>query len=120
MSPKKQRQRGRAAPPPNRSRYPSPAERERIVARREELLREFTIATMIPGERDLRLVQLLRQYGQKEIGLAMAIIQKTSARAGLIGEEPHLYRNYREAFARFGGDRPFLSRAEQEALMSEY
>ena len=120
MAPKKQRQRGRGAPPPNRSRYPSPAERERIVARREELLREFIMATMIPGERDYQLAQLVRQHGPKELGLVMAMMQKTSARASLIGEEAHLYRNYREAFARFGGARPFLGRAEQRALMDEY
>jgi hypothetical protein len=120
MTPKKQRQRGRAAAPPNRSRYPSPTERERIIARREELLREFIMATLIPGERDRRLAQLVRQHGPKELGLVMAMMQKSSARATLIGEEAHLYRNYREAFARFGGARPFLSRAEQEALMNEY
>src|SRR5262245_21434826 len=120
MSPKKQRQRGRGVAAPNRSRYPAPEERDRIVERREELLRRFIMATMFPGEIDSQLPQLLREYGQKELGLVLAIMQKTSARASLIGEEAHLYRNYREAFARFGGTRPFLGRAEYEALMEEY
>src|SRR5262245_6649221 len=119
MSPKKQRQRGRSAPPPNRSRYPAPTERARIVARRDELMKELVAATFIPGEMDMRMPLLLRQYGAKEIGLIMGIIQKSTARASLIGENAQIYRNYRQTYAQFGGDRPFLGQAEHMALMTE-
>lgn len=120
MAGKKQRQRGRSVPPPSRSRYPSPAERERIIARRNDLMRQLITATVIPGEADLQLPQLIRQYGSKEIGLVMGLIQKSMAGAELIGDEARVYRDYRQAYARFGGDRPFLSQAEHATLMGEY
>ena len=35
----------------------------------------------------MRMPLLMRQYGAKEIGLIMGIIQKTMARTGLIGDD---------------------------------
>jgi hypothetical protein len=38
----------------------------------------------------------------------------------MIGQEPAIHREYRRTFARFGGDRPFLSKREYEELAFEH
>lgn len=105
----------------SRSGYPTPAERERILKRRHELLRELIAVLAFGGsEVDREMIHLMRRYGAREVQIVGDAFQKTARERDLIGEEAYLYRVYRHAFARFGGTRPYLSKAEYERLSFEY
>jgi hypothetical protein len=100
--------------------YPSPAERERIIQRRDKLLRELIeIMVVHQGDSD-RTGKLVRRYGTQEVRLVLDAFQKKASSAELIGDEAAVYREYRRAFARFGGDRPFLSAQEYSDLSFEH
>lgn len=103
--------------------YPSPAERERIIARREKLLQLLIPILMKPGDprspnRDI--TKLVHKYGLEEVRLVLDKFQQSAASRDLIAEEAMLYRLYRQAFARFGGNRPFLKKQDYEALVFEH
>lgn len=108
--------------PPKKAAYPSPAERERIIQQRDELLRQLIGVVMLtPGdERDRRIAQLTNKYGPGEVAAVLDSFQKAATGREIIGEEAWLYREYRRNFARFGGHRPFLQRQEYEALSLEH
>lgn len=67
-----------------------------------------------------RIDSLLRRYGPQEVAIVANAIQRRSESAQMIGEESAIYREYRRTFARFGGDRPFLTVKEYDALASEH
>ena len=92
--------------------YPSPAERERIVERRDKLLREMLEILVVPQANDRKMNKLIRRYGPQEVHLVLSAFQKRVSGSELIGNEAAVYREYRHAFAHFGGDRPFLSAEE--------
>jgi len=100
--------------------YPSPAERQRIIERRDELLQELIKTFVVhPGDYQ-RIDRLVSRYGPQEVAVVLSVIEKRQASAGFIGEESALYREYRRTFARFGGDRPFLSMQELDELSFEH
>ena len=116
---KRPRQRSRRPHPPANA-YPSPSERERIIERRDKILREL-IQVLVAHEGDLgRVDKLSRQYGAREVFLVMESFQKRASSTELIGNEISVYRIYRHTFARFGGDRPFLSAQEYGDLSFEH
>jgi hypothetical protein len=100
--------------------YPSPAERERIVERRDKLLREMLEILVVPQADDRKMNNLIRRYGPQEVHLVLSAFQKRVSGSDLIGNEAAVYRGYRRAFARFGGNRPFLSAEEQSDLSVEH
>jgi hypothetical protein len=100
--------------------YPSPAERERIVERRDKLLREMLEILVTPQVSDRKMNELIRRYSPEEVYLVLSAFQKRTSGSELIGNDAAIYREYRHAFARFGGDRPFLSVDEQGDLSVEY
>lgn len=102
--------------------YPSPQERGRIIERRDELMYQVISALVSESElaRDQRIQQLVRRYGPQEVAVVLAKFQKGAAGRDLLSEEPLLYRQYRQTFARFGGHRRFLGRPEFEELSYEH
>ncbi len=105
-----------------RAEYPSPQERERIIERRNELLREVIFA-LDSGQsvvRDRQMARLARRYAPEDMHVVLSAFEKNPLGRDLIGETPFLYREYRRAFARFGGHRPFLNKEEYERLQFEY
>jgi hypothetical protein len=107
-------------PEPRQDKFPSLAERERIIQRRDELLKEL-IEIMIMHQGDSRRIdKLLRRYGAQEVYLVLDTFQKRAKRTELIGDETRVYREYRRAFARFGGSRSWLSVQEFSALSFEH
>ena len=102
--------------------YPSPAERERIIRQRDALIKELASA-FAPDrrqERDRRLAQLAHRYGPQNLKIVLDVMATSTAGRDFIGEQAFLYRSYRRAFARFGGDRPFLDKQEYERLVFEF
>ena len=100
--------------------YPSPAERQRIIERRDALLQQVITAMVVhPGD-PRKIARLSRKYATEEIALVLTILQSRSTGAEMIGQEPAIHREYRRTFARFGGDRPFLSKREYEELAFEH
>ena len=100
--------------------YPSPVERERIIERRDQLLRQAITALVVHhGDVD-KIDQLSQKYGPHEVALVLNAVQARSASSQMIGEEPAIHREYRRTFARFGGDRSFLSKREYEELAFEH
>jgi hypothetical protein len=102
------------------SSYPSPAERERIIRRRDQLLDRLIKMLVVHPDDPRRIDSLLRRYGPQEVAVVANAIQRRSESTQMIGEEPAIYREYRRTFARFGGDRPFLTVKEYDALASEH
>jgi len=100
--------------------YPSPAERERIVERRDRLLRELIPLLITPQCDDRKMEALIRRYGPQEVSLVLERFQQRAMRSELIGDEAATYREYRRVFAGFGGSRPFLSWQEYSDLSYEY
>jgi hypothetical protein len=100
--------------------YPSPADRERIIKRRDKLLREL-IEILVVHQGDSRKIdKLIQRYGPQEVQLVLDKFQKRTVDAELIGDEASTYRTYRHTFARFGGARPFLSAQEYSDLSFEH
>lgn len=107
-------------PDPRQNKYPSPTERERIIQRRDKLLKELIeIMVAYPGD-SRRIDKLVQLYGAQEVHLVLDAFQKKAQQAELIGNETAIYRQYRHTFARFGGDRPFLTRQEYGDLSFQH
>ena len=100
--------------------YPSSAERERIIERRDKLLRELVEALIVHQGDIRRIDKLARRYGPQEVQLVLSTFQQRASSAELIGEEASTYRAYRRAFARSGGDKAFLSMQEYSDLSFEH
>jgi len=108
--------------PPKQPTYPTPAERQRIVERRNKLLRELVPLTVqeLNATQLYRLVRLIDKYGSQEIERVMAAFEHGVLDRVLIGEDSQIYRRYRQAFARFGGDQRFLSKREFKDRVEEH
>lgn len=123
---KKRESRARSAKrpqrPPQKPAYPAPAEREKIIERRDELLRQMLPLFLgEPGSKqDQGIARLAAKYGMQELTRVMAAFQRQVRRRDFIGEESHLWRIYRQTFARFGGGRRFLLKQEYEELVVEH
>jgi hypothetical protein len=101
--------------------YPTPEERKRIIRRRDKLLRGLIelFVTRPPAEHMDGIGQLVQTYGAAEVTIVLDKFQKSTQRP-FVGEEAGLYRDYRLAFARFGGERRFLGKPECEELALEH
>lgn len=120
MSRKLRSRRPQRSDPKERKGYPSPAERERIVERRDRLLRELIPILMTPQHDGRKMEALIRRYGPQEVSLVLERFQQRAMRSELIGDEAATYRGYRRVFAGFGGSRPFLSWQEYSDLSYEH
>ncbi len=97
----------------HRTGYPSPEEREAIIERRYELRMELiTLMTRDISPNSPEGQRLSQKYGQEEVSLALKPIQKIFSNMSLLKGDGFDYRQYRQRFARFGGQRPFLSAAD--------
>ncbi len=107
--------------PPLTFGYPSPAERQVIIQKRRQLsltLMEYLLEDARPD--GPRYQELVQQYGLDEVRLMLASYQKNDQEKNPMLDEPYGYRQYRQAFARFGGRRRFLSHAEHGDLQMEF
>ena len=107
--------------PPPKGGYPSPAEHEQILERRSLIMREM-IEVMVRatgGYQQKRFVNFINQYGERDTTVVRAALQRGFQRPDFLTEEVWIYRQYRQAYARFGGQRHFLSRPEYEDLTAE-
>jgi hypothetical protein len=119
MSQKKQR--APISPPATPEEYPTASERERILQRRFDLMEKMVRALMTLDERgqSRRMPELIREYGEIDFELVMNAFAERTATSYLTDASAH-YRTYRQAFARFGGNRRFLFKSEYEDLSLEY
>lgn len=101
--------------------YPTPEEREAIIERREELFQKLTVLLVgHHGPGDPAFDRVVRQYGHGEVQRQLSMVQTQAAERDFLIDEPLIYRKYRQIFARFGGSRRFLKRAEYETLSYEH
>lgn len=107
--------------PAQQNSYPAPDVRRQIIAQRDQIMQELIyIYSSMPAQRYLVEVRKLgARYGLREVLLVLDAFQE-STRRELITEEAWLYRHYRQAFARYGATRPFLSRKAYEDLVHEH
>lgn len=103
--------------------FPSPKERERIVRRRKQLsyalYRNIALRSFNAEGADARTANLVREYGADEVRRMIERIGRQLNRPKGDAEEPWLYADYVARYRRFGGSRPLLSFAEQQALNEE-
>lgn len=107
---------------PDGAGYPTPAERERIIERRDRLSRELihTLLVHQGEERDRQIDRLRRQYGPQDMQAVQQTFSHHSSKHDLLTDQSSTYRYYRQGFARFGGNRPFLTPGERDNLMHEH
>ena len=119
MSQKKQR--ATISQPAASKEYPTASERERILQRRFDLMEKMVRALVTLDERgqSRRMPELIREYGENDFELVMNAFAERTATSYLT-DASAVYRSYRHAFARFGGNRRFLSKSEYETLSLEY
>ena len=110
----------RANPASGPASYPSPDERLRLVARRNELAKTL-IKLFVQGKApdESRLSKLADEYGAKEVLHVTDVLMRQFQKNDFLIDEPRIYRHYRLGFARFGGTRRFLSKSEQDELNYE-
>ena len=113
MSQKKQR--APISQPAAPKEYPTASERERILQRRFDLMEKMVRALMTMDERgqSRRMPELIREYGEDEFELVMNAFAERTA-TSYLADASAVYRRYRHAFARFGGNRRFLFKSEYE------
>jgi hypothetical protein len=102
--------------------FPPPAERERIIARRLDIFEQL-LPLLVKTSFDRHSTQfqkLLKKYGNQEVQWVLDQTRAMSQVHERIGVGATAYRHYRRSFARFGGDRPFLSKPAYERLLLEY
>jgi hypothetical protein len=117
---RKRRRSGQPGQREGKKAYPSPAERARIIERRDRLWLELTEILVVPQKDNRAMNGLILRYGLPEVRLVLEAFQEMASSTELIGNEASIYRAYRRAFARFGGDRPFLSAQEYSDLSVEH
>jgi len=104
----------------HRTGFPSEAERQALIRRREKLRDELLpVLLQNYGPDDPPGRQLVQKYGWEEVEWAIAMIDKSMEMTSFIASETHSYRLYRHSYARFGGQRPFYSYPEHSAIEDE-
>ncbi len=101
--------------------YPSPEERARIIERRRKLSMDVIhlLVRELPGDHPAYR-QLIAQYGVQEVSRALEQYQTSAREHDTLLDTPYSYRKYRQAFALFGGQRPYLPRATYLNLQMEF
>lgn len=105
----------------HRTGYPSPEEREAIMRRRNQL--RFEVAELIardqppdsPGGQ-----RLIEKYGKDEVVVTLKQFEKNLQNKQIVTTESFGYRQYRQRYARFGGERPFFAVGEYKQLRNEH
>lgn len=102
--------------------YPDPQEREQIFERREELM--FHMLEDMLSQDDSRQKgrpdNWLQEYGERNVIAVLTAVEWNFHRPNYLLEKGWLYRRYRQIFARFGGQAPFLRYPEYDRLNEEY
>jgi hypothetical protein len=101
--------------------YPAAEARQAIFERRGEILR-LMIEDMVINEgraQEARTRRFVHQYGERDTLAVLKAMQNGFQRPFPLGDEAWLYRQYRQAYARFGGDRRYLRYAEYDQLAEE-
>ncbi len=102
--------------------YPPPAQREARFFQRIDAMAEAVEEMFSPAGKDQqqRAREFYNRIGQED-GLAIMLCMfKSRERPDMLTEDSWLYNEYRRAFARFGGNRRFLPRTEQQDLSAQY
>jgi len=101
--------------------YPNAAKRAQIIQKRRDLFFALT-RFLVEGisTSDPQFQQLIQTYGLPEVKKQMQFVQQNAQERDGMLDEPFVYRKYRQAFARFGGTRPFLTRTEYGDLQMEF
>ncbi len=101
--------------------YPSDEEREKIIERRKQLRGELlALMVMKKGPSSPEGRELIKKYGDEEINRMLRFFPQGPRFRLTEADEAKAYRRYRLRFARFGGERPFLSRSEYQRLDDEH
>jgi metallophosphoesterase superfamily enzyme len=66
--------------------YPSPAERQRIIERRDALLQQVITALVVHQGDPRKIARLSRKYATEEIALVLTILQSRSTGAETMGQ----------------------------------
>jgi hypothetical protein len=92
--------------------YPSPAERAHIIERRRQLSMDLIglLVRQLPTNHP-HYRQLIEQHGAQEVSRSLEKYQTSAREHDTLLDTPYAYRKYRQAFAVFGGQRPYLPRA---------
>lgn len=105
----------------HRSGHPSPEEREAILERRNQLRLEFIgLVTRNQAPDSPVGRRLVEKYGQDELNIILKQFGKAFQNNNIVETEAFSYRRYRQAYARFGGARPFLTASEYTRLRDEH
>jgi hypothetical protein len=111
----------RSSQVPSLSSHPSPSERLRLIARRDELTKDLiNIYARGKAPAESQVKKLVAEYGGKEVLHISTVLQRQFQKSDFLIDEPEIFRHYRLGFARFGGTRPFLSKAGQDELNYEH
>jgi hypothetical protein len=105
----------------HRTGYPSPEEYEAILKRRYELRMELIILMardIAPDSPEGR--RLVQKYGDEEVNIVLKPFSKAFSNSSIVAESSYGYRQYRQRFARFGGQKPFLNAAEYNQKSDEH
>lgn len=102
--------------------YPAPEEREAILRRRGEIMREMISDMLVNSgaQPQARGRQFIEKYGARDTAAVLNAMQRSFTRPEPFAEDAWLYRQYRQAYARFGSGRPFLSYQDYEAGTVEW
>lgn len=102
--------------------YPDPQEREQIIERREELMFRILEDMLSQGDsrQKDRLENYIMQHKERDVVAALSAIERNFQRPNYLLEKAWLYRRYRQVFALFGGQTPFLRYPEYDRLNEEY
>ncbi len=94
----------------HRTGFPSEAERQALIRRREALQEELLPVMMNEfGADDPPGRKLIEKYGPEEVERAVEVFDTIRELPSFIADEAYFYRLYRHRYARFGGQRPFYS-----------
>lgn len=102
--------------------YPPPAQREARFFQRIDAMAEAVEEMFSHAGKDQqhRAREFYNRIGQEDGMAIMLCMSKSRERPDILTEDSWLYNEYRRAFARFGGNRRFLSRSEQQDLAAQY
>jgi hypothetical protein len=104
----------------HRSGFPSEAERQALIRRRKALHDEL-LPVMLNrlGPADAPGRELIKKYGPEEVDQALEVFDTIHDLPSFVADEAYFYRLYRHSYARFGGQRPFLTHEGLGGLQGE-
>jgi hypothetical protein len=87
--------------------YPDRNTWARLINQREHILRDLILSAV---SEDMSLVgKLIERYGPYEVQYVLQRQQETLNASSMLTDEAAVYRRYRQLYAQFGCDKPFLS-----------